>query len=102
MEYTKGEWAVQTQSDIDKRVFYKFQFVGNQYIANENCVIAQVGKSPDDLTNARLISAAPMLYESVKTLLDMLPEFKKHWHEPYKLQPQLRYALGALAKVEGH
>jgi len=41
------------------------------------------------------------LYEALRVILDEHPAYRKYWHTPRKLSPQLQYAIQALTKAEG-
>ena len=66
MEYTKGEWEVYTGHDAGMRPLILVPDKPNR----PNKVIARLidGKDNELLANARLIAAAPKMYEALKDM----------------------------------
>ena len=98
MEYTKGEWTVDTES------------IATVVMAERTKVAVVYGYSDEEeLANAHLIAAAPALYEALKILIqDVVPvgksefEHGKYYHGKFEVFGwRIEDALGALAEAEG-
>ena len=86
MEYTKGDWKLHKISS------------GGYLISSDTSSVAQVYDEENPEANARLIAAAPELYEACKELEQYLA------HRPAKDKQLLAYQatlIKAIAKVEG-
>jgi len=91
MEYTKGEWTV-IQDEASALTIIS----GTKYVAKTSKAISR----QDHLEvqdNARLIAAAPQMYEALKALVPIIESFT-----PYqRKRPEVLRAIEALAKAEG-
>ena len=107
MEYTKGEWKIDRESDY-LNLIYSASEDGKEHIigqlSNGKSPYATVSETEAD-ANAQLIVAAPELYEALKELSTIvLGVIEYHRGTPvilgmdsYTLQPSRQ----ALAKAEG-
>ena len=97
MNYLKENWQVESLESVNKRATNgRFLFTPSHYVTSPNIVVAAIGKGQDiDEANARLISAAPEMYEALQQSLIALND-----------HPDLHYGVKqiiqkALAKAEG-
>ena len=89
MKYSKGDWKV--IKDDFRRI----------YIDTPTRSVASIQRqSTEDEANARLIAAAPDMYEALKELIDHMTLPQNDIHRPY-LADVKRLAIKALAKAEG-
>jgi hypothetical protein len=90
MEYTKGTWEIKVNlEDNCIRIYSKDD--------PPSLAIADVyGTHDEDLANARLIAAAPELYEAVKQALRTFEAFRIKEHDPRYMM-----LMQALLKAEG-
>ena len=98
MNYLKENWQVESLESVNKRATNgRFLFTPSHYVTSPNIVVAAIGKGQDiDEANARLISAAPEMYEALKDLQKAIENGKERigagrWFNLDK----------ALAKAEG-
>lgn len=88
--FTPGPWAV------------LYNPMGVDYVVGDDCTICSMpgwdaDYEDEELANARLISAAPDLYEALKELIDMDVAYQRG----QKVSDAVDKARAALAKAEG-
>ena len=102
MNYLKENWQVESLESVNKRATNgRFLFTPSHYVTSPNIVVAAIGKGQDiDEANARLIAAAPEMYEALKGLCHaynvdeyslILSQDPEYWQKVFR----------ALAKAEG-
>ncbi len=98
MEYTKGEWYLEEETGL---------ILSIPDGADNPVVVASIGGSTDPTTpkplkeilaNARLISAAPELYEALKAAKARLEEYHDIT-EGFRLERQMQQALAKADKI---
>ena len=101
MNYLKENWQVESLESVNKRATNgRFLFTPSHYVTSPNIVVAAIGKGQDiDEANARLIAAAPEMYEALKAFEDFLCT---NYPANIRLRQIAEYKMElALAKAEG-
>ena len=95
MSHTPGPWATHKTEGNGGNIPDRLEIVGPEEGRKRGLIASIYGfKLPEGQANARLIAAAPELYEALESLIDFL------FHEKKNRQAILR-AKAALAKARG-
>ena len=95
MSHTPGPWATHKTEGNGGNIPDRLEIVGPEEGRKRSLIASIYGfKLPEGQANARLIAAAPELYEALESLIDFL------FHEKKNRQAILR-AKAALAKARG-
>jgi len=103
MNYLKENWQVESLESVNKRATNgRFLFTPSHYVTSPNIVVAAIGKGQDiDEANARLISAAPEMYEALKTVREQVANFLYPKVKLLSSKELIVLMDKALAKAEG-
>jgi len=108
MEYTKGPWKY--KQNRGNNIYEHSVFTNEQVIAELNCskdikTSGMIDISENIKANARLIAAAPEMYEECKKQLDWLEHIKTQITAPTTVcmgfDQSIKYLQAVIAKAEG-
>ena len=95
MSYTPGPWATHKTEGNGGNIPDRLEIVGPEEGRKRSLIASIYGfKLPEGQANARLIAAAPELYEALENLMDFLFHGKKD-------RQMILRARAALAKARG-